>query len=293
MTPEPITSWPWVRRASAATERAARRHPSLRQALTVQRRFGAERGANLAAALSMRGFLALFPMLVLAISVVGFIGGDPSTIARDIVDELGLSGDAAHTITEAVETAQRSKVASSIVGVVGLLWAGTGLATAITAAWNQTWGIPGGAVRGRVIGFGWLLGGLVLFAVAMGTALLVGGTGALPVAGLVLGITVDTLLFLWTAWLLPTRRIPVRAMVLPAIVGGLAFEVCKLVGTLVIPAIVTRSSALYGTIGSVFALLVWLLFLGRIVVYVTLVEHVRWLDRDDASAKQDATAAGR
>ena len=44
--------------------------------VVVQRRFGAERGANLAAAISMRGFLALFPMLVLAIAVVGFIGGD-------------------------------------------------------------------------------------------------------------------------------------------------------------------------------------------------------------------------
>jgi uncharacterized BrkB/YihY/UPF0761 family membrane protein len=137
-------------------------------------------------------------------------------------------------------------------------------------------------VRGRLVGFGWLLGGLLLFAAAMTAALLVGQDGALPEIGLAVGIVVDTLLFLWTAWLLPTRRIPVRAMLLPAFVGGVCFEVCKLVGTLVIPAIVTRSSALYGTIGSVFALLVWLLFIGRIVVYVSLIEHVRWLDRDRA-----------
>jgi membrane protein len=218
-------------------------------------------------------------MLVLAIAVVGFIGGDPSQVADEIVDALGLGGDAAATITDAVKVAQRSRVASSIVGIIGLLWTGTGLAAAITAAWNQTWGIAGGGVRGRVVGFGWLLGGLVLLLIAMGATFLVGGRGALPIAGLGLGILVDTLIFLWTAWLLPTRRIPVRAMVVPAIIGGLSFEVCKLAGTLVIPAVVSRSSALYGTIGAVFALLVWLLFLGRVVVYVILVEHVRWLDR--------------
>jgi membrane protein len=269
----------WLARVTSRVERTADRHPPLRRALVVQRRFGAERGANLAAALSMRGFLALFPVLVLAISIVGYLGGDPSVVAHDIVDALGLSGDAAHTITQAVEVAQRSKVASSIVGVVGLLWTGSGLAAAITAAWNQTWGIPGGGVRGRLAGFGWLLGGLVLFAAAMGAALLVGQPGAFPEIGVVVGIAIDTLLFVWTAWLLPTRRIPLRAMVVPALIGGVCFEACKLVGTLVIPAIVTRSSALYGAIGSVFALLVWLLFLGRIVVYVTLIEHVRWTDR--------------
>jgi uncharacterized BrkB/YihY/UPF0761 family membrane protein len=57
------------------------------------------------------------------------------------------------------------------------------------------------------------------------------------------------------------------------------FEALKLVGTFVIPRIVTRSSDLYGAIGAVFALLVWFLVLGRLVVYVTLVEHETWLAR--------------
>jgi membrane protein len=247
--------------------------------VTVQRRFGEERGANLAAAISMRGFLALFPVLVLAIAVVGFIGGDPPTVAENIIHELGLSGSAADTITEAVETAQDTKVASSIIGIVGLLWTGTGLAASLTAAWIQTWNIPGGGVRGRLFGFAWLLGGLVLFGLALLLLSFVGGNGAVPEVALVGGILVDTLLFLWTGWVLPTRRIPLRAMVPAAIVGAICVEILKLVGAFVIPAIVSRSSALYGTIGAVFALLVWFLVLGRVVVYVTLVEHEGWKRR--------------
>jgi membrane protein len=264
------------------------RHPWIDLAVAVQRRFGEERGANLAAAISMRGFLALFPVVVLAISVVGFIGGNPATVAEDIVNELGLSGSAADTITEAVRTAQRTKVASSVIGIVGLLWTGTGLAASLTAAWNQTWRIPGGGFRGRLFGFAWLGGGLVLFGAALALLALVGGDGALPELALVGGFVVDTLLFLWTAWVLPTRRIPWRAMLPAAIVGAVCIEVLKLVGALVIPGIVSRSSALYGTIGAVFALLVWFLVLGRVVVYVTLIEHEGWQRRQAKLTGRDA-----
>jgi membrane protein len=261
-------------------DRAGRKHRWIAVAISVQRRFGAERGANLAAAISMRGFLALFPILVLAIAVVGFAGGNPQHVADDIVRALGLSGSAAKTITDAVKTAQRTKVASSLIGIVGLLWTGTGLAASLTAAWNQTWGIPGGGFRGRFLGFAWLLGGLVLFGIGLMLIGLVGSAGALPELGLIGGVVVDILLFLWTAWVLPTRRIPFRAMLPAAVIGGVCFEALKLIGTLVLPRIVSRSSALYGTIGAVFALLVWLLFLGRLVVYVTLIEHEEWKRRD-------------
>jgi membrane protein len=266
-------------RLVAWVDRTRVRHDWVDVTVSVQRRFGEERGANLAAAISMRGFLALFPVLVLAISVVGFIGGNPQTVAKDIVDALGLSGSAADTVTDAVKTAQRTKVASSVIGIVGLLWTGTGLAASLTAAWNQTWRIPGGGVRGRLLGFAWLGGGLVLFGLTLVMLALVGGTGAFPELGIVGGLVVDTLLFLWTAWVLPTRRIPVRAMLPAALVGAVCVEILKIVGTFVIPAIVSRSSSLYGTIGAVFALLVWFLVFGRVVVYVTLIEHETWIRR--------------
>jgi len=60
--------------------RAGERHRWLAVSVQVQRRFGEERGANLAAAISMRAFLSLFPVLVLAIAFVGFIGGNPHRI---------------------------------------------------------------------------------------------------------------------------------------------------------------------------------------------------------------------
>jgi uncharacterized BrkB/YihY/UPF0761 family membrane protein len=71
-----------------------------------------------------------------------------------------------------------------------------------------------------------------------------------------------------------------------ALVGAVCLEVLKLVGTFDIPRIVSRSSELYGTIGAVFALLVWFLVIGRVVVSVTLIEHEGWLRR---RARAEAT----
>ena len=62
----------------------------------------------------------------------------------------------------------------------------------------------------------------------------------------------------------------------PALCAGIALEVLKVIGSRFVPELVLRSASLYGTIGAVFALLVWLLVLGRLVVYTALLERVRW-----------------
>ena len=258
----------------------------------LQRRYSADRAGNLAAAISMRAFLALFPILVLAIAVVGLFVGDATAFADRVVNALGLTGDAATLITDATRTAQQTKVASSIIGFVGLLWTGTGLAASITDAWNQVWGIPGGSFRGRLAGVGWLAGGGVLAIIGFGATALVSGSGSLVVVGVVGGLAVDTMLFVWTAWILPARRIPLRAMLPAAVVGGIGYEILKLVGGYAVPVMVRRSSTLYGTIGVVFALLVWMLVLGYLIVGVALVEKVafdqgasRSIDHESAPAR--------
>jgi membrane protein len=75
---------------------------------------------------------------------------------------------------------------------------------------------------------------------------------------------------------LPNRRVPRRALLPAAIAGGVAFEILKIAGGIVVPQLVSRSSALYGTIGVVFALLAWLLVLGRLVVMMSVIEVMGW-----------------
>ena len=90
------------------------------------------------------------------------------------------------------------------------------------------------------------------------------------------GLAVNTLVWLWTSWILPNRRVPWRALLPGALVGAVGLEVLKIVGGYVVPQLVAGSSALYGTLGVVFALLSWLLVFGRLVVMVTFIEVIAW-----------------
>jgi uncharacterized BrkB/YihY/UPF0761 family membrane protein len=48
------------------------------------------------------------------------------------------------------------------------------------------------------------------------------------------------------------------------------------VGSFYVPRVVASASALYGSLGIVFAVLAWLLFFGRLLVCSSVVNVVRW-----------------
>jgi membrane protein len=91
---------------------------------------------------------------------------------------------------------------------------------------------------------------------------------------ILLSVAVDVALFLWTFWVLDAQRPEVRALLPGAVAAALGFEVLKLVGALLVPRLVASSSATYGSIGVVFAILTWLLLFGRLLVYATVLNAV-------------------
>ena len=241
------------------------------------RRFGLLNGRANAAAITLYGFLALFAITLLAVAVVGYFAADRKDVAQNIVEFLGVSGAAAKTVTDAVDRAQQTREIASIVGLIGLLWTGSGFALSIAAAYDVAWSVPHRAARERLVGLGWLAGAGVVVAVSVYVTTWI---EKLPVAVVplvfVAGAAVNTVLWLWTSWALPNRRAPWRALLPAAIAGGVAFELLKIAGGIVVPRLVARSSALYGTIGVVFALLAWLLVLGRLVVMMSVIEVMGW-----------------
>ena len=242
----------------------------------LQRHYSNIGGPTLAAGVALYGFLALFALLVLAVAVLGFLSVGNEHLARDITDDLGLTGDAARIVTDAVSAAQDSRRLTTVVGIVGIVWLGTSFAKSIGTAYNAAWKVTDRGFRERVIGLAWLLGATALLVVAgWATAL----WDLLPtlLAPLVVVVTVagNAALFLFTSWLLPNRTAPWRRLVVPALLGGIALEVLKVVGAYVVPHYVETSSELYGAIGAVFAILLWLMVFGRVIVYVAVIEAGR------------------
>jgi membrane protein len=231
-------------------------------------------GRASAAAITLYGFLALFALCALAVAIVGLLATGNDDVADDIVHWLGVHGDAAKMVTNAVENAQHSAKVVSVVGLIGLVWVGSSFAVAVASAYDVAWGVPSRVSRARLVGLGWLVGGGLLLVAG---SLITAGLTELPalVAPLVLAasLTVNTFLWLWTSWILPNHVSPHWRQLLPgALVGAFGLEALKIAGGFVVPLLVERSSAVYGTIGTVFALLAWLWVLGRLVVLVTIIE---------------------
>jgi membrane protein len=252
-----------------------RRWAWLGRSLQVQQRFEELRGNELAAALTLQLFLGLFPLILVGVSIVGFLQAGDTAFASRVIENLGLTGDAADQLEHAIETAANSRQATTILGLAGLLWAGLGVTSAFRLAFNRAWQVDDRGFKDRLAGLLWFLGIGALF---LASAAVVASLHWLPAfAGIVavaVGVALGFVLFLWSARTLTHVDVGWRAHVPGAVVGGVGLVALQIVGAFVVPRMVASASALWGTLGVVFALLAWLLFFGRLVVYAAIVSVV-------------------
>lgn len=249
---------------------------ALRWVRELQRRYNAIGGPTLAGGVTLYGFLALFALLVLGVAVLGFVSADNVHLASDITGELGLTGDAARIVTDSVDAAQRSRRLTTVFGVLGIVWLGTSFALVVANAFDAAWRVPGRGLVDRAYGLVWLPGAaLLLGAAGFATALWELLPTAFAPLVVVFSLAGNAALWMWTSWVLPNRAVAWRILVIPALLAATALELLKVAGAYVVPRFVASSSELYGTIGIVFAILLWLLVLGRVVVYLAVIEAWR------------------
>jgi membrane protein len=262
----------------ARLDTLGRRFRPLGVGLEMNERFGELNGNYLAGAITLQAFLSLFPLLLVTLAVVGFVAaGSHTDVAGSIIGRLGLTGDAAQAVVDGLEAARRSRKGAGVVGFVGLLWSGLALVGALQYAYDQVWQVQARGVKDRALGAAWLLGAAVLFLTsAVVTTVLGFLPGFLWPVGIAVGLATNVALWWWTAKILPNRDVGWRPLLPGAIVGGVGLEVLKLVGRFYVPHAVSSSSQVYGSIGVVFAILAWLFFFGRLVVYSATLNVVLW-----------------
>lgn len=242
----------------------------------VQERYDELEGSVISAAVTLAIFISLFPAILVGSAIVGYVASGQVDLAGQIVDKLGLTGTAADALREAVSSAQGSRKAASIVGFVGLAWSALGVVRAIQIAIDRPWQVKGGGIVDRVKAFGWLLAtGAIVTASTGATALVV---GVLPkwAAPLLIALTVaiNVGMFWFTFVLLGSQKVGWRPLLPGAVFAGIAMQILTLAGAVIVPRSVASSSALYGSLGVVFAILAWLFVFGRLLVYASTLNVV-------------------
>lgn len=247
-----------------------------------------ERNADvLAGSITFFGFLALFPSLLLAASVFGFVLSSRPELLDDVIAGIleYIPGSAGDQLIEALNTAVDSRGAVGIVGLLGLIYAGLGWISKLRLAMQTLWqGKPeqGSFLKdnGRdlltLVGVGVGLA-LSLAVTAVGTAAasflldLVGLaefpgvtllTGALAIA---LAIVGSTVVFAWLFGSLSGHDITFRAVLPGAILAAVGFEVLKLIGGFYLSLVSNNVSA--GVFGSVVGILLFIYLACRYLLF--------------------------
>jgi membrane protein len=249
--------------------------PVIGTALAVQERYGQVGGGALAQGIALAGFLSLFPLLLVAIAVAGYLSAGDAGWIDEIVGELGLTGTAADTLRTMLRHAEDSRRAASVIGLLGLLWSGLGVVAAVQRMIDRTWQATGRGLRDKLVALGWLAGAAAVFVASFGlSALLNVLPGALAPLGIAAGIGLNFVLFLWTFKALGRQLTGWGELLRGALLCGIGFEVLKIVGAVYVPRLVASSSSLYGPLGVVFAILAWLAFFGQLLTYGSVLNVV-------------------
>ncbi|MGI8697048.1 MAG: YhjD/YihY/BrkB family envelope integrity protein, partial [Mycobacteriales bacterium] len=283
------------------------RRPWLDRLVRAATRYNNDNGNHFAAAITYFSVLALFPLLLLLLSVAGFVlSGHPQLLAelRTHIDD-AVPG-ARDTVKGIVDDAIKVRGATGIIGLLGVAYAGLGwianLRTAIQAVWGLT---PPKenffAAKGRdliaLVGLGLSL----LLSVALtaaGTAATgflvrlvhvdhVTGIGVVTrVIGLLIAVGADVLIFAWVFARLPRHKVPLRTVVAGALFAAIGFEVLKVFGTYYIARVAQSPTG--AAIGGAIGLLIWANLVSRFLLFVTA-----WTaEAAGAAGAADAAGAG-
>jgi YihY family inner membrane protein len=262
---------------------AQRRRRWLAFPIAVVKKFGDDQAGRLAALVAYYGFFSLFPLLLVMVTVLGYVLSNNPDLQERVLDsalaQLPVIGD---QIREDV-TSLRGNALALVVGIVGALWAGLGAMQAMETAMNEVWDVPLKqrpnffVSRLRALVMLLVLGGGILGVVVLGAA----GTysKSLPVGATVLGAVLAfglaTGVFLLAFRVLPNVEVAWRALLPGALVAAAGFLVLQLVGGYYVGRAVNGAKQTYGLFAFTIGLLSWLYLQAQVALVAAEVNVVR------------------
>ncbi len=244
----------------------------------VIKKYGDDHGGQLGALLAYYGFLSLFPLLLVFVSVLGFVlQGDPAK-QQELLD--GALGQFP-IISKNLGTLKASGTGLGI-GIAGSLLAGLGITGALQTAFNRVWSVPykerPNFIFARLRGIGMLaiLGTLsIVSTVAAGFVGASSHSAPAVIAGVLLALALNLVLFLIAFKLLTAVELSVRQLMPGVIVAAVGWQLLQHLGGLYVDHVLKRTGPLYGVFALVLGLLAWLSLGAQIVVLAAEVNVVK------------------
>jgi uncharacterized BrkB/YihY/UPF0761 family membrane protein len=239
----------------------------------VIRKFGDDQANTLVVSLAWYGFTAIYPLLLVVVTVFGFVGA--ASLGHGIVTTLhqfpvigaqfnpGQGGSNLH-----------GSVLGLIIGLVGLVYGAQGVTQTAQQAMAQVWNVPhfrlpsflprlARSLTGLAI-----IGGAFLLTAFVGS--IAGGHGqsyAIRVPLLVGMLLCNIGLYFAAFWVLTPKVMQARQLLPGAVLGAAGFTLLTTVGTALVQHQLRHSTETYGALASVIGVVAYLLLLGKLSLY--------------------------
>lgn len=266
------------------SQRAKR--PWLDHLVRAYQQYKGANGDHVAAAITYFSFLAIFPLVLLAASVAGFVLANNAELQSRLLDLIATNvpGTLGNTMAQAVQSVIDNRGSIGVIALLGVAYAGLGwignLRTGVQLVWAcevkkenfvkaklEDLLVLVGLGLGIVLSLALTSGGTAATKWVVTTLNLDGipGMGTL-VAGvtILLGLTADTLLFMWLFTRLPRRPVRYRTVLRGAIFAAVGYEILKVVGATYIAAV--TSNPTYGALAGAIGLLIWIDLVSRFLL---------------------------
>jgi len=263
-----------------ALDRRQQQSPRLGFLVAVIKKFGDDQAGQLAALISYYAFVSLFPLLLVFVTILGFVlQGDPDE-QRTILD--GTLGQVPIIRDQLTLHSLTGSSAALIIGIVLALLAGMGITNATQNAMNRIWAVPHKRrpdflhARLRSLGMLAILGTLAIVSAVVGGFV---GSSSHPaltvVGGVIVAFAFNLALFMLAFKLLTATELSWRELLPGVITASVFWQLLQHLGGYYVEHELKRLTPLYGVFGLVLGLIAWIYLGAQLTIFAAEINVVR------------------
>lgn len=248
----------------------------------VLKKYGDDESGYQAALITYYSFVSLFPLLIIATSVIDLVSRGNAALRERLTDSIS---NYLPAVSDQLQHTVHSKTGTGLalaVSLLFLLYGAKGSADAVRHALDHAWevprssrnGFPKGAAKSLLLIVG---GGLGLMASAVLTGIATSAFSHMwyfRLLPIVLGLAINYLVFLFVFRIATSRKAHLADIRLGAVTASIALLALQTLGTLLVNHQLKNATGAYGQFGIVLALLFWIYLQAQVFMYTVQINVV-------------------
>ncbi|PSR67257.1 inner membrane protein YhjD [Nocardia sp. MDA0666] len=274
----------------ARIQREVRARPWLDHAVRAGGSYQRQRGDYFAAGITYFTVLSLFPLLMVAFAVAGFVLARDPHLLEELRDKIveNIPGSFGGQVNDLIDQAIKSRTSVGLIGLFIAAYSGLGWMANLRAALTEQWEQPaheGNWFKTKLSDLMALAGLGVAMVVSLGLSALSssglalqllesvgldkapGVSWLLRLLTLVLAVLASWAVFVWIIARLPRQPVTFRSAVRAAFIAAIAFEIWKQVASFYLQKVLTSPAGV--AFGSIIGLMVFAYITARIILFAT------------------------